>query len=56
LGPPGVGALQQFLHITADGQFGPQTTQALTAYQQAHGLPPTGVTDPATWNLLAPNR
>ncbi len=53
---PAVTALQQFLHITADGQFGPQTTQALTAYQQAHGLPPTGVTDPATWNLLAPNR
>jgi lipoprotein-anchoring transpeptidase ErfK/SrfK len=36
-----------------DGQFGVNAMQALTAFQQANNLPPTGQPDCATWQLLA---
>ncbi len=50
---PRVVVLQQALtaagHPTAtDGQFGPKTKASVTAFQQAKGLPATGVVDQAT--------
>ena len=35
-----------------DGQFGPQTREALKEYQKAHGLPQTGQLDEPTRDLL----
>jgi hypothetical protein len=34
------------------GYFGSQTAANLSAFQSAHGIPPTGVTDAATWAAL----
>jgi peptidoglycan hydrolase-like protein with peptidoglycan-binding domain len=34
------------------GVFGSQTTSNLISFQNAHGLPPTGVAEPATWQAL----
>ena len=34
------------------GSFGPQTLANLSAFQTAHGIPPSGVTDAATWVAL----
>jgi hypothetical protein len=34
------------------GNFGSQTTANLEAFQTAHGIPPSGVADPATWAAL----
>jgi hypothetical protein len=49
--------LQQHLASIApltpvDGTFGVSTAQALAALQSARGLPPTGETDPATWQAV----
>jgi hypothetical protein len=49
--------LQQHLASIApatpvDGAFGVSTVQALAALQSARGLPPTGATDPATWQAV----
>lgn len=41
---------QEFLKITADGIFGPQTQQATIAYQTKNKLVPDGVVGPATWS------
>lgn len=49
-----VAALQRTLKVGADGDFGPLTLAALSAFQQAHGVPRTGVTDAATWARLVP--
>lgn len=49
---PVVTALQTVLGVTADGSFGAMTTAALQAFQNAHGLAATGVTDLATWGAL----
>ncbi len=38
--------------ITIDGSFGGQTQTAVEQFQTAHGLPVTGVVDPATWQIL----
>lgn len=35
-----------------DGQFGNETRNAVRAFQRAHGIPPTGVADPATLRAL----
>ena len=35
-----------------DGVFGPQTREAVTAYQRMMGLPETGAVDRTTWNEL----
>ena len=35
-----------------DGIFGPQTREAVAAYQRLLGLPETGVVDRTTWNEL----
>ncbi len=63
---PGVQLLQYFLAIVGefydalprwqagqlDGVFGPQTREAVTAYQQLVGLPITGAVDRETWYAL----
>ena len=63
---PGVQLLQYFLAIVGeyydqlprwqpaqiDGVFGPQTREAVSAYQRMMGLPETGVVNRATWNAL----
>lgn len=40
--------LQSLLGITSDGIFGPQTKQAVMAFQQANGLTPDGIVGPKT--------
>jgi hypothetical protein len=40
------------LTVTIDGDFGPGTTSAVKAYQQANGLTPSGILDTATWPSL----
>jgi hypothetical protein len=38
--------------LPVNGTFGPQTAQALAAFQASRGLPATGETDPATWQAI----
>jgi peptidoglycan hydrolase-like protein with peptidoglycan-binding domain len=38
--------------VPIDGVFGTATAQGLAGLQSARGLPPTGETDPATWQAL----
>ncbi len=38
--------------VFPDGIYGPETTQAVIEFQQAYGLPVTGVIDLDTWNAL----
>ncbi len=49
---PAVTALQQALHIPADGSFGPLTFAAVQAYKRAHQLNPNGVVDVFMWSAL----
>jgi len=44
----GVLALQRALGVSADGDFGPITEQAVESFQSAHGLAIDGVVGPAT--------
>jgi peptidoglycan hydrolase-like protein with peptidoglycan-binding domain len=47
-----VNRLQEALHIEADGQFGPQTEEAVKRLQARDGLAVDGVVGPATWHAL----
>ena len=38
--------------ISVDGVYGPQTTEAVRAFQETYGLEPTGKVDKATWDAL----
>jgi peptidoglycan hydrolase-like protein with peptidoglycan-binding domain len=38
--------------VPINGVFGTSTAQGLAGLQSARGLPPTGETDPATWQAL----
>ena len=46
--------LQQGLGITADGDFGPQTSAAVSAFQSQQRLAVTGQWSPADWPVLFP--
>lgn len=55
---PAVSALQQALnragfHLAVDGDFGPQTEQAVRDFQQQHGLKADGIAGPKTKAALA---
>ena len=41
-----------YLSGTIDGQYGQKTTDAVTRFQQANALSPTGIADPATQAVL----
>jgi peptidoglycan hydrolase-like protein with peptidoglycan-binding domain len=53
-GPAGgaVARLQNALHLTADGSFGPETEAAVKRLQARHGLTVDGVVGPATWSVI----
>ncbi|MEV4975075.1 N-acetylmuramoyl-L-alanine amidase [Streptomyces scopuliridis] len=42
--------------VTIDGQFGPNTTQAVRDYQSGRGLTVDGIAGPATWSALQAGR
>lgn len=39
--------------IVPDGIYGQSTIQAVSAFQRQNNLPPTGITDQATWEKIA---
>ncbi len=47
-----VSRLQAALHVTPDGDFGPETEAAIRRLQARHGLTADGVVGPATWNVI----
>ncbi len=44
--------LQEALHVSADGEFGPQTEEAVRHFQAEHGLEVDGEVGPSTWSAL----
>jgi peptidoglycan hydrolase-like protein with peptidoglycan-binding domain len=48
-----VSRLQSALHLSADGEFGPETEAAVRRLQARHGLSVDGVVGPATWSLIS---
>ncbi len=47
-----VARLQAALHLSVDGEFGPETEAAVRRLQARHGLAVDGVVGPATWSLI----
>lgn len=48
-----VKTLQEFLKITVDGIFGPDTEKAVKQWQSAHMLTPDGIIGTKTWQAMA---
>jgi peptidoglycan hydrolase-like protein with peptidoglycan-binding domain len=48
----GVARLQGALHLSADGDFGPETEAAVRRLQARHGLTVDGIVGPATWSAI----
>jgi peptidoglycan hydrolase-like protein with peptidoglycan-binding domain len=44
--------LQSALHVTPDGDFGPETEAAVRRLQARHGLSVDGIVGPATWSVI----
>ncbi len=44
--------LQAALHVTPDGDFGPETEAAIRRLQARNGLTVDGVVGPATWSVI----
>lgn len=40
------------VRLIPDGIYDPKTREAVSAFQQLHGLPVTGVTDQTTWEMI----
>jgi peptidoglycan hydrolase-like protein with peptidoglycan-binding domain len=51
-GADAVSRLQSALHLSTDGNFGPETEAAVRRLQARHGLTVDGVVGPATWSVL----
>ena len=51
-GGSAVSRLQAALHLSPDGEFGPETEAAVRRLQARHGLDADGVVGPATWALI----
>jgi peptidoglycan hydrolase-like protein with peptidoglycan-binding domain len=51
-GTRAVEQLQAALHLTADGDFGPETEAAVRRLQARHGLTVDGIVGPATWSVI----
>jgi peptidoglycan hydrolase-like protein with peptidoglycan-binding domain len=51
-GANSVKQLQSALHVTPDGDFGPETEAAVRRLQARHGLSVDGVVGPATWSVI----
>jgi len=49
---PAVQTIQEHLHATPDGEFGPLTETAVKRWQRRHHVTPTGRIDDATWAAL----
>lgn len=42
----------QYATVVPDGIYGPTTMHAVSVLQRKNGLPPTGITDQATWEQI----
>lgn len=51
-GESAVKQLQSALHLSVDGNFGPETEAAVRRLQARHGLTVDGVVGPGTWNVI----
>ena len=51
-GADAVSRLQSALHLSTDGNFGPETEAAVRRLQARHGMTVDGVVGPATWSVL----
>lgn len=49
---PAVSAVQQAMHVSPTGTFGPLTRQAVRSFQGRHHLAATGIVNQTTWRAL----